>query len=425
MTRSQPPEHRASDATSPESSISRPTASSAAETSTALHFEDDPGANRSTWIALGIAVALVAWMGSGLLLSSDDEPVVATREAVPPVSVAVTASEAEPVTRVFSAEGQALPDRDTALRAEASGTIAEVLVRRGENVEADVVVARIDSVRLQSELARAEAEFAEAERDLANAERLVSQGVMSTDEREQSRLARVGAEAQLAAAREALDDSRIRTPFAGRIESFDLDPGEFVQAGAEVGRLVDNQPLLVSIAVPQQALTRIANGQEASVAFITGEERQGTVTFVGTAASAATRTFPAEIEVDNPDGRIPAGISAEVAIPTDEVVAHFVSPSTVSLAPDGELGVKTVVDTDDEGLGTVEFHPIRVVRAQVDGIWVSGLPERGIRRINAVSPSFVHQARSRRHVVGRRAPPNSARSGPASIEILRTASRSL
>ena len=370
MSTTPPPGHHAPDTSEP------PRTTSAAEGSAALHFEDDPGARRSTWIALGIAVALIVWMGSGLLLSEDEAPAPLAREAVPPVAVAITASRAEPVTRVFSAEGQALPDRDTALRAEAAGTIAEVLVRRGQDVEADAVVARIDSARLESELARAEAEFREAERDLVNAERLARQGVVSANEREQSRLARAGAEAQLAAAREALGDSTIRAPFAGRIESFDLDPGEYVQAGAEVGRLVDNRPLLVSVAVPQQALTRLRNGQTATVSFITGEEREGTVTFVGTAASAATRTFPAEVSVDNPEGLIPAGISAEVAIPTDEVVAHFVSPSTVSLAPDGELGVKTVVNADEEGVGTVEFHPIRVVRAQVDGVWVSGLPER-------------------------------------------------
>ena len=342
----------------------------------ALRFEDDPGARRSTWIALGIAGALILWMGSGLVFSEEEAAPELAREAVPPVSVAITASRAAPVTRVFSAEGQALPDRDTALRTEISGTIAEVLVRRGEDVEAGAAVARIDAAQLRAELARAEAEFAEAERDFANADRLASQGVVSRNDREQASLALAGAQTQLAAARTALEDSTIRAPFAGRVESFDLDPGEFVQAGAEVGRLVDNQPLLVSVAVPQQALTRIVNGQAATVSFITGEEREGTVTFVGSAASAATRTFPAEIEVENPDGLIPAGISAEVAIPTDEVVAHFVSPSTVSLAPDGELGVKTVVDTDAEGLGTVEFHPIRVVRSQIEGIWVSGLPER-------------------------------------------------
>ena len=233
----------------------------------------------------GARNSITAWTTS----SGAEAPAPIARQAVPPVAVAITASRAESVTRVFSAEGQALPDRDTALRAEAAGTIAEVLVRRGQDVEADAVVARIDGTRLQSELARAEAELREAERDLANAERLASQGVVSANEREQSRLARAGAAAQLAAAREALDDSTIRAPFAGRVESFDLDPGEYVQAGAEVGRLVDNQPLLVSVAVPQQALTRIANGQTATVSFITGEEREGTVTFVGTAASAATQ----------------------------------------------------------------------------------------------------------------------------------------
>ena len=65
--------------------------------------------------------------------------------------------------------------------------------------------------------------------------------------------------------------------------------------------------------------------------FITGEERAGVVTFVGTSAASETRTFLAEIEVENEDGAIPAGISAEVIIPTGEVTAHFLSPSIVSL----------------------------------------------------------------------------------------------
>jgi multidrug efflux system membrane fusion protein len=122
--------------------------------------------------------------------------------------------------------------------------------------------------------------------------------------------------------------------------------------------------------VPQQSLTRISEGQAAQVAFITGETRRGTVVFVGRSAAAETRTFLAEIEVPNEDGAIPAGISAEVRIPTGEAVAHFVSPAIVSLDAEGALGVKTV--TDDN---TVQFQPIEVERAQIDGIWISGLPD--------------------------------------------------
>jgi multidrug efflux system membrane fusion protein len=110
--------------------------------------------------------------------------------------------------------------------------------------------------------------------------------------------------------------------------------------------------------------------QPAKVLFITGEERTGTVTFIGSSAASETRTFLAEIEVPNADGAIPAGISAEVIIPTGEVTAHFIAPSIVSLDTEGSLGVKTV-DAND----VVAFFPVEVVKAQIDGIWVTGLPD--------------------------------------------------
>ena len=82
----------------------RPTPAPSAREPDALRFEDDPGARRSTWIALGIAGALILWMGSGFVFSEEEAAPELAREAVPPVSVAITASVAEPVTRVFSAE---------------------------------------------------------------------------------------------------------------------------------------------------------------------------------------------------------------------------------------------------------------------------------------------------------------------------------
>jgi multidrug efflux system membrane fusion protein len=143
-----------------------------------------------------------------------------------------------------------------------------------------------------------------------------------------------------------------------------------VSAGTEVGRLVDITPLTVAIQVPQQSLTQLSVGQPATVRFITGEERDGVVTFVGTSAASETRTFLAEIEVENEDSAIPAGISAEVIIPTGEVTAHFLSPSIVSLNSVGALGIKTV-NADN----VVEFFLVQVVKAQIDGIWVTGLPK--------------------------------------------------
>jgi multidrug efflux system membrane fusion protein len=349
-----------------------------------LSFEDDPRAGRSFWVALGLVLVIVAWMGSGYLI-----PAEAPESAAPegggdaPVAVTVEASRTEEVTLTFSAEGQAQPDRDTSIRAEASGDVTRVLVEKGEEVAQGAVIARLSATRAEADLARAREELSRAQREFDNASELLERGVATQDRVSQARATLAAAEAAVTSAEQALEALEITAPFAGRIERLTLDPGEFVQAGAEVGRIVDNRPLTVAIQVPQQALGRIESGQQASINFITGEERQGRVSFVGTSANAETRTFLAEIDVENADGAIPAGISAEVRIPTGTARAHFVQPSTVSLSPEGLLGVKTV-DAEDR----VVFHRIEIVRAEINGIWVTGLPEE--TRIITVGQGYVN-----------------------------------
>lgn len=349
-----------------------------------LSFDNDRGASRSTWIAAALTIVIVGWMGSGFILPQDAEGPAVEANEIRPVAVATRLSVAKPVTLYFQAEGQALPDRDTTIRAEASGEVAEVLVRKGADVVEGEVIARLGTKRADAELARAEEELNRVQRDFDNASKLVERGVATQDRLSQARASLVAVQAQVTTARAALEDTQILAPFSGRIEKLSLDNGEFIAAGSDVGRIVDNHPLTVAIQVPQQALTRLTGGQSAEITFITGETRSGAISFVGTSAAPETRTFLAEIDVPNEDGAIPAGISAEILIPTGEAQAHFLSPSIVSLNADGELGVKTV-NADN----IVEFHPIRVVRAEIDGIWVTGMP--GTSEVIVVGQGFVNE----------------------------------
>ncbi|MHA6326639.1 efflux RND transporter periplasmic adaptor subunit [Roseivivax sp. CAU 1753] len=348
----------------------------------ALVFDDDKGSARSAWIAAGILVAIVGWMASGVILPSED---VTASDTAPPeaaaVSVAVRTSVARPVTLYFRAEGQAQPDRDTDMRAEASGDVAEVLVRKGDDVDRGTIIARLTTDRVDADLRRAQEDLDRAQRDYDNAVTLRERGAGTIDRVADTRAALAAARAALAAAEEAVDNTNIVAPFGGRIEALTLDAGEFISTGSTVGRIVDNRPLTVALQVPQQSLNRIRNGQTAEVSFITGESREGRVSFVATSAAVETRTFLAEIEVPNADGAIAAGISAEIRIPTGDATAHFISPSVVALSPDGEIGVKTVEDD------TVVFYSIEIVRAEVDGIWVTGLPD--TTRIITIGQGFV------------------------------------
>jgi multidrug efflux system membrane fusion protein len=350
-----------------------------------LKFTSDKGASRSTWFAALLVLIIVGWMGSGFIIQAEDSDPVIAREEPKPVAVAVATSVAKTVTQFYQAEGQALPDRDTMMRAETSGDIAEVLVKKGQDVGEGDVIARFDATNNEADAARVAQELSLAVRELANAESLLQRGVATADRVADARAALVAVQSQVTAIEQAAKSLTITAPFAGRVETLNVDEGEFVSAGTEVGRLVDITPLTVAIQVPQQSLTRLSVGQTATARFITGEERKGVVTFVGTSAASETRTFLAEIEVENAEGAIPAGISAEVIIPTGEVTAHFLSPSIVSLNTEGLLGVKTI-NSDD----VVEFFAIQVVKAQIDGIWVTGLPESV--DVITVGQGFVNEA---------------------------------
>lgn len=348
-----------------------------------LSFDTDRGSNRSRWVAGGLAVAIIGWMGSGYILPSKDTQSAKAPVAPRAVSVAVRQSTAKAVEQVFVAEGQALPDRDTAIRAETSGQISEMLAKMGDDVEAGQVIARFDIAAREADLTRAEQERDRAQREFDNATALVKRGISTVDRVAQASASLAAALASLSAAEEAIGDTEIRAPFAGRLEALDINIGEIVTLGADVGRIVDNTPLTIAIQIPQQSLRDIKVGQTAEVTFITGESATGEVEFVSRSANAETRTFMAQIKVPNADGAIPAGISAQLRIPTGEMTAHFVSPAILSLDTDGTLGIKTV-NADN----VVEFHKISIVRAQTDGIWISGLPDQV--QIISIGQGFVN-----------------------------------
>ncbi len=365
-------------------------------------FQSDPGAGRSLWVALAALLLVVVWMASGFLLPSGTPEEAASAPVPRAPAVRVQVSRAEEVTLTFGAEGQAQPQRDTTVQAENPGTVVELPFTKGARVAEGDVIARLSASQAEAALDQAEEERARAAREFENASQLLDRGVATADRVAQARAALAAAEAQVAAAEQALDNLTLTAPFAGRIERLPVETGEFVAAGEEIARIVDTDPLTVAIQVPQTALNRIETGQEASVRFITGEERTGVVTFVGGAAATSTRTFLVEIEVPNPDGAIPAGISAEITIPTGSAQAHFVAPSTVSLGPDGDIGVKTVEDDQ------VRYHPIEIVKAEIGGVWATGLPDEA--RIITLGQGFVRAGEAVRAEIA------DASEAPGSVE---------
>jgi multidrug efflux system membrane fusion protein len=111
-------------------------------------------------------------------------------------------------------------------------------------------------------------------------------------------------------------------------------------------------------------------GTAAKAHFIGGGEAEVRVSFIAAEAESQTRTFRVELELANPDGAIPAGITTEVTLPRAPVMAHRISPAILTLADNGKLGVRTV---EEDGL--VAFHEVSIIDETPEGVWVTGLPK--------------------------------------------------
>ncbi|NCF76231.1 MAG: HlyD family efflux transporter periplasmic adaptor subunit, partial [Proteobacteria bacterium] len=160
-----------------------------------------------------------------------------------------------------------------------------------------------------------------------------------------------------------------RAPFAGFIEDVNLEIGDYVQPGAPCATLVDMNPMLMVGRVGERLVQRVNPGMEAIGSFGDKTEVRGPITFVGQQDDPKTRTYAIEVELDNADGTLRSGLTAQIRIPIAQALAQKVSPALFSLDDNGGYGVRVVNDDN-----RVEFYTVDVIAEDSDGVWVTGLP---------------------------------------------------
>jgi len=327
---------------------------------------------RSYIIAAVLAFALTAWVLGGYFMRTAGKETAkapAVTEDVPAMTVSVRTQEAKPVSQVVVAQGQAEPNRTVTVRAETMGQISELLADEGSTVAAGDVIARLEPNDRMARIERAKAHVREQESAYEASQALGKKGYQTQRQADQTYSSLQTAKHELEEAMIEHERLDIKAPFEGEVLSAPIELGAYVDVNGEVATIVDNHPLVVSVQITQQDITDLKVGQDASLTFATGQESEGKIRYIAARADEGTRTFRVEIELPNPKGEIPSGISAEAKIPTGSVMAHFVSPADLSLNEAGKLGIKTV-NKDNR----VVFHEATIVMSDTNGAWVIGLP---------------------------------------------------
>ena len=328
---------------------------------------------RSYIIAALLALAATAWVLSGELAgerqAEAQKPPAQLAAAQQLATVRVRQQSAAPRVTELMLRGRTEALRSVVIKAETEGQVAELLFERGDRVTEGQVLVRLGAKDRPAAVTEAKALVEQRRIELQAAKSLSEKGYRAETQVAEAQAAYDAAGAALERAQWALDNTKITAPFEGSVDDRQVELGAYVEPGDAIARIVDLDPILVVAQVNEIDVGRLEVGGIGQVRLITGLEVAGQVRFVAAMAEPATRTFRVELEVSNPDGAIPDGVSAELSLPFDEVWAHKVSPAILSLSDEGELGVKLV-----DGEGTVRFHGVEIVDNAPDGVWLGGLP---------------------------------------------------
>jgi membrane fusion protein, multidrug efflux system len=335
----------------------------------------------STLIAVLIAVAAVAWVGSGYFgglwnLSGSPESldVVSVRAApkkAEPTRVRVKTLDARPFIEEIQASGQTEAARTVEIRAETDGRVVELPVAEGRAVAEGDLLVRLDRAERDAQLAQVKARAQQRSIEFEAARTLASSGFQSQTRRAEALADLETAKADLAILEVDVARTEITAPFDGILDRRPAEIGSFVQRGDHVATIVDVNPILVVAQVSEKDVTKLQVGMPAQTRLTTGPNHIGVVSYIATVADSQTRTFRVEVEIENRERRIGEGMSAEIKVKLPPVQAHLVSPSIFRLDAEGRIGVILVQDDN-----VARFLRVAIIGSGEDGAYVTGLPDR-------------------------------------------------
>lgn len=268
-----------------------------------------------------------------------------------------------------------------------SGSLQEMLVKEGDNVEQGQVLARLDPTDFEIVLKDRQALFDNANSNFNRAKELIVDGNISKLDYDRMEATYRTSQAALAAAKQDLEYTELRAPFTGRIARREVDNFEEVMAKQTIFHLQNVDQLDVTVDLSENLVRSIrragrqGNAREDEVskslsatASFEGREKQFPLVIkeIATKADPQTQTFRLTFSMDQPeDFNALPGMTANVVIDlsrvTDSDEAKWV-PMTAVVADSGLDARVWILDPKSM---TVSPRPVTIGRLSGRNIEVS------------------------------------------------------
>ena len=275
---------------------------------------------------------------------SADTPVPAQLRRVVAAPVALTTA-LPPV----EASGVLHRKLEATLSFKVGGVVTGVSVRAGETVRRGQVLARLDPVEIDAQVAQAQSAVTKARRDAERVGRLHVERVATLEQLQNARTGVEVAEAQLRVVEFNRRFAVIEAPAEGRILRRLAEPNELVASGQPVlvfGAEADGWIFRAGVA--EREGRRLSAGDQATLLFRGPPDLTfpATITQVAEAADPQTRTFEVELSVPAPPAELRSGAVGRLTVAKPGSVARSRVPLAALLEGHGRTAFLFALNSD-------------------------------------------------------------------------------
>ncbi|MCR5446296.1 MAG: efflux RND transporter periplasmic adaptor subunit [Schwartzia sp.] len=328
-------------------------------------------------IVMGVIVAIVAFrVGMNIV-----EKNAKAKNSGGGKSAVVTAGNPvrQTITPKYKFSGTLEPVWQADVAAKVDGRIEQVLVNEGDKVSAGQALVILEQTDTNANLMQARGSYIDAQatvekaqHDYDRAKYLFEKGAISEEELEHAQFALdnalgklANAEGSVAAADSKVGGTTVTTPRAGIVQKRYYQEGYYAKVGTALFNIADISILRAKIDVPEGFISSIAVGGRVECVIPSMDNLRvvGTITRISPVAVQPSRTFEAEVTVNNADGKLRGGIYADAiltALPKTNVLTVPLSAivmrddqRTVYVVEDG-IAVRKVLKTGYIGDDIVE-----------------------------------------------------------------------
>ncbi len=284
--------------------------------------------------------ALVLAACGGGDAGKDDES--KTDTAVP---VEAVAASRRAISASYTGVATLEADSEAQVAAKINGALVAISVEEGDEVTAGQVLARLDDENPRLNLAKAEATLRKLENDYRRSSEMFERKLLSVEQNDKIRFDLETQRATYDLARLELSYTRITAPIGGVISQRMVKVGNYIQLNQALFQIVNFDPLLAVLNVPERELGTLQVGQVVGmrVDSIAEERFEGRIQRISPVVESATGTFRVTCEFRDASKRLKPGMFGRLDIAYGQHDDALTIPRPALIEEDGETAVFVVV----------------------------------------------------------------------------------